>query len=70
MAMAMRHGLNLEEGEGEVVELVDYVDAEGEDEADQFLLQQQGGTDHNLQQSRNSMLVEGSRRNSFLEDQA
>ena len=70
MAMAMRHGLNLEEGEGEVVELVDYVDNEGEDEADQFLLQQQAGTDHNLQQSRNSMLVEGSRRNSFLEEQA
>jgi len=70
MAMAMRHGLNLEEGEEEVVELVDYVGDEGEDEADHLLLRQHCGTDQNLrQQSRNSVLVEGSRRSSFLEDQ-
>ena len=61
--MAMRHGLNLEEGE-EVVEVLDYVDEEGEDED-----HHQQGTGHSLQQSRNSMLVEGSRRNSFLEEQ-
>ena len=64
--MAMRQGLNLEEGE-EVVELVDYhVDDDGED---QLLLQQQG-TGHNLQMRRNSTLVEGSRRSLFLEEQA
>ena len=61
--MAMRHGLNLEEGE-EVAEVLDYVDDEGEDE------DQQQGSGHNIQQSRNSMLIEGSRRNSFLEEQA
>lgn len=65
MAMAMRHGLNLEEGE-EVVEVLDYVDDEGEDD-DQ---QQHQVTGHSIQQSRNSMLVEGSRRSSFLEEQA
>jgi len=65
MAMAMRHGLNLEEGE-EVVEVVDYhVDDDGEDQ----LLPQQQGTGHNLQMRRNSTLVEGSRRSSFLEEQ-
>ena len=61
--MAMRHGLNLEEGE-EVVEVIDYVDEEGEEEDHQQV------TAHNIQQSRNSMLVEGSRQGSFLEEQA
>ena len=62
--MAMRHGLNLEEGEG-AVEVLDYVNDEGED-GNHY--QQQPGS-HNVQQRRNSMLVEESRRSSFLEEQ-
>merc|ERR1712192_224017 len=54
-----------EEGE-EVVELVDY---HGDEEDEEQLLLQHQGTGHNLQQSRTSMLVEGSRRSSFLEEQ-
>ena len=65
--MAMRHGLNLEEGE-EVVEEVDWVPDVGVEE-EQLVLQQGGG--HNIHQGSNSMLmVEGSRRSSYLEEQA
>ena len=67
MAMAMRHGLNLEEGEG-VVEEVDWVPDVGVEE-EQLVLQQGGG--HNIHQGRSSVLmVEGSRRSSYLEEQA
>ena len=67
MAMAMRHGLNLEEGE-EVVEEVEWVPDVGVEE-EQLVLQQGGG--HNIHQGRSSVLmVEGSRRSSYLEEQA